>query len=153
MARTASADVGARPLYVAEPPARYEQRPAAVVDASLVTALLFAEPEQAAASERLAACRPVAPDLLPYELANVAVNKLKRDDAEAAVRASLHDLGAMGIELRAVQASVAFDLAARYTLTAYDAAYLALALSLNAPLLTFDRRLAEAARRALGQSD
>ena len=134
-----------RTLYVAEPPARYDQRPAAVVDASLVAALLFAEPEQAAAAQRMSTCRPTAPDLLPYELANVAVNKLRRGDAEAAVRASLAELAAIGIEWHAVEPTLALDLAARYRLTAYDAAYLVLAARLKAPLLTFDRRLGEAA--------
>jgi predicted nucleic acid-binding protein len=153
MARPASAERRARPLYVAEPAPRYDQRPPAVVDASLVCALLFAEPEQVVAAERLSICRPVAPALLPYELANVAVNKLRRGGTEAAVRAGLADFDGMGIELRAVEAPVAFDLAARYTLTAYDAAYLALAVALQAPLLTFDKKLADAARHALGAKE
>ena len=142
-----------RPLYVAEPSARFAQRPPAVVDASLIAALLFAEPEQADARERLARCQPVAPDLLPYEMANVAVNKIRRGLAEAAVRASLADLRAMGIELHPVDPAAALDIATRHGLSAYDAAYLALADRLRCPLYTFDRRLAEAAQRHLGSRD
>ena len=40
--------------------------------------------------------------------------------------------------------------AARYELSAYDAAYLWLAAELRAPLATFDRRLAEATQAHLG---
>lgn len=147
MTSWARAEAQPRPLQVAEPSARYGQRAPAVVDASLIAALLFAEPEQPAAAHKLAQCRPLAPELLTYELANVAVNKLKRGQTEAAVRASLAGLAALDVELHAVEASLAFGLAARYGLTAYDAAYLALAGQLRCPLITFDTRLADAARR------
>ena len=42
-------------------------------------------------------------------------------------------------------------LAQQYTLSAYDAAYLWLAAELRLPLVTFDRRLGEAAAAHLGQ--
>ena len=54
--------------------------------------------------------------------------------------------------LHEAEAAALFDLAHRHALTAYDAAYLALALKLRAPLITFDHKLAQAAR-ALGQPD
>lgn len=146
------AETAPRPLHVAEPPARYGQRPPAVVDASLIAALLFAEPEQSAAADKLISCQPMAPDLLPYELGNVAVNKLRRGVAEAAVRAGLAELDTLDIELHAVAASSAFDLAARYGLTAYDSAYLALAAQLRCPLFTFDARLAAAAWQHFGSA-
>ena len=41
-------------------------------------------------------------------------------------------------------------LATQYRLTAYDAAYLWLAVQLNAPLATFDKKLGEAAQTCLG---
>lgn len=152
MATSRRSDTPQRVLHVAEPRAIYNRRPPAVVDASLVAALLFAEPEQAIAAERLAGCLPTAPDLLPYELANVAVGKLRRGHDEAAVRASLVDLEALGIVLHPVMAGPAFDLATRHGLTAYDAAYLALAVALDCPLYTFDARLAAAAQRHFGES-
>jgi predicted nucleic acid-binding protein len=153
MAMPERAQASTRRLYVAEPPSHYAQRAPAVVDASLIAALLFAEAGQSDARERLARCQPVAPGLLPYEMANVAVNKLRRGLAEAAVRASLADLHALGIELHPIDATEALNIAARHGLTAYDAAYLALAAHLRCPLYTFDRRLAEAAQRHLGERD
>ena len=151
--RSRPAEPTPRTLHVAEPPARFGEPQPAVVDASLIAALLFAEPEQTAAAQGLAQCRPVAPELLPYELANVALNKLRRGHAEQAVRASLARLDALDIELHAVAAQQSFELAARYRLTAYDAAYLALASQLRCPLLTFDTRLADVARQHLGAAD
>ncbi len=151
-AKRARDDPSSRPLYVAEPSAQYLQRPAAVVDASLVAALLFAEPGQTEAQQRLARCTPSAPTLLDHELANVAVSKVRRGAPEAAVRASLADLQALGIEMHTVDPAAAFDVALRHALTAYDAAYLALASHLRCPLYTFDRRLADAAREHFGQT-
>lgn len=151
--RSRAADPEPRELHVAEPPARYEVPAPAVVDASLIAAVLFAEPEQHAAARRMMRVRPVAPGLLVYELANVAANKLRRGEAEAVVRHSLAAVDTLGIELHAVAAALAFEVAARYGLTAYDAAYLALAAQLRCPLLTFDTRLAAAARRHLSAGD
>jgi predicted nucleic acid-binding protein len=152
MATTRRSEPAPRPLYVAEPRAAYGQRPLAVVDASLIAALLFAEPEHATAARQLSNCQPVAPDLLTYELGNVAVSKLRRGHAEAAVRAGLADLEALAVALHPVAAGPVFDLASRYGLTAYDAAYLALASQLQCPLFTFDSRLADAARRHFGST-
>ena len=53
----------------------------------------------------------------------------------------------------AVNASAQFDLAQRLRLTAYDAAYLQLALDLEAPLATFDRSLGLAALNEVGAND
>lgn len=46
------------------------------------------------------------------------------------------------------QLATIMDAARLYRLTAYDASYLELAIRRNAPLATFDRQLAEAARAA-----
>lgn len=152
MATPARADPASPTLHVAEPPAQYLRRPGAVVDASLIAALLFAESGQGEAQERLSRCMPAAPDLLPYEIADVAVGKIRRGAAATAVRASLDEFTGLDIELHPVEAPRCLDIASRYGLTAYDAAYLALASDLRVALYTFDRRLADAAREHFGQS-
>ncbi len=138
-----------RTLLVAEPPAAYAAKPPAVVDASLIAALVFAEPEMSDARQHLLPYRAMAPTLLPLEIANVAMNKLRRGGVADHLRESLADLGAMDITLLAVEPLDVFDIANRWSLSAYDAAYLSLASALRCPLLTFDRRLAEAARAQL----
>ena len=66
----------------------------------------------------------------------------------AAVVEAVHELESIGIEtLEADRAALlaVIDLVERHGLTAYDAAYLALALSLDAELATADRLMARAA--------
>lgn len=137
-------------LYVAEPPVPYAMRPPAVVDASVLAAFVFGEPEGEAALARLHPYALHAPALLPYEIANVAMNKLRRGQAspeDLAARLEGFDFGS--IRLAEAPPAGIFGLAQRYRLTAYDAAYLWLAAEMRAPLLTFDGRLAAAAADCL----
>lgn len=139
-------------LRVAEPPDAYRQNPPAVVDASVLAAFLFLEPEAAEAEARVNPCTLFAPNILPLEIANVAMNKLRRGIAstqDLIERLTGFDFAC--VNLREVPAAEAFALAAHYRLSAYDAAYLWLAGELRAPLLTFDNRLAEAGRDYLAQ--
>jgi len=139
-----------RTLLVAEPRGMWLLRQPIVADCSVVAALVFAEDndEQAGALLRERALH--APTLLPYELANVASKKLRAGASLQETETALADFDEQRIELHPVPAAGALDLARRYTLSAYDAAYLWLAAELKAPLATFDRKLGEAARRHLG---
>jgi len=137
-------------LHVAEPAPSYAQRPAAVVDASVLCAIVFVEPELDEALARAGQHRLLAPHLLPYEVANVAVMKHRRGEPLDDLQSALQRFAALDLVLEPVQPHDTLDLAARYGITAYDAAYLWLAASRRAPLFTFDRRLADAARRHLG---
>jgi len=122
-----------------------------VVDASAIAALLFVEPEADAVAERLREADLSAPQLLAYELANVAAVKLRRRlvAREAAVTA-LELFRRLDLRLHPVDASAAFETAARTGLTAYDGAYLWLAGALGAELVTLDRKVARAARGTRG---
>jgi len=142
----------ARTLYVAESAALYAQEPAVVVDCSALAAILWAEPAAADAQAQLAGRSLHAPALLGSELANVARNKCRSGVPADVARAGLEAFAEQRIVLHDADATLLFDLAQRHALTAYDAAYLALALKLRAPLITFDQKLAHAAR-ALGQPD
>ena len=67
----------------------------------------------------------------------------------AAVDRAMQVFDELVADRHAVPAAAALELAQRYGLTPYDAAYLWLAERLEAPLVTFDARLGEAARRHL----
>jgi len=134
--------------YVAEPPARYRVRPPLVVDCSVVAALLFDEPQRDAARSAMAEAQLYAPFLLDAEMVSVAVRKARLGLTDAATL-GLADYAAMQLEQREVDFTAQMEIALRYQLTAYDAAYLALAAELRAPLATFDARLARAARQHL----
>ncbi|HNQ56329.1 MAG: type II toxin-antitoxin system VapC family toxin [Burkholderiales bacterium] len=137
-------------LYVSEPPLSYVARPPAVVDANVLAAFVFGEPEGEEALARLHPYALHAPTLLPYEIANVAMNKLRRGQAspaDLAARLEGFDFGL--IRLADTRPAGVFSLAQRYRLPAYDASYLWLAAELRAPLLTFDGKLAAAAADCL----
>ncbi len=134
-----------RHLYVAEPPAKYLVRLPVVVDCSVIAGLIFQEHWQAEAHARIADRSLHAPHLLDSEIAQVALKKHRGGATELAA-AGLEEYSDMIILTHPVKAAESFELAARYNLSAYDAAYLWLAAKLKAPLATFDAKLGEAAR-------
>lgn len=139
-----------RTLYLAEPAASWVARPPVVVDCSTLAAVLFAEPEAGRAMALLGGRALHAPVLLPYEIANVAVSKLRRGANADDIAIVMSEFAEQVIVLHPVNAPASVTLAHRYRLSAYDAAYLWLAAELKAPLATFDRRLGEAAQAHLG---
>ena len=76
------------------------------------------------------------------------MKKSAAGNAEIAERA-LADLDAIQLTRCSVDGEAQFRLAEQTGLTAYDAAYLRLALELRAPLVTFDRKLGKAAKEIL----
>lgn len=139
-----------RPLYVAEPSSVWHARPPVVVDCSILVSHLFEEVDALQAAEALKGRALHAPALLPFEFANVARSKSRAGAPPERVRAALTTFDELRIVLRQAPTLALHDLALACGLSAYDAAYLWLAAELDAPLLTFDRRLALAAQRHLG---
>ena len=139
-----------RQVFVAEPAPHYLARPPMVVDSSLMCAVLFDEAEREQAQDRLSGRHLLAPKLLSHEVINVAVKKARRGMPAAVVERALADFVAQAIDLLETDVQGQYELAQRYQLSAYDAAYLWLAAELKAPLATFDARLGKAARRHLG---
>ena len=82
----------------------------------------------------------------------LALAKFRRGATVAAAE-GLAQFPEFGIELLRIDIGEAFDLAQRYQLSAYDAAYLWLAADLKCPLATFDERLAAAALAHLSGLD
>lgn len=116
--------------------------PAVVVDASAIAAVVFNEPASDEVVAGLGGARLIAPSLLPYELANVYVVKVRKyPEQKTGLERAFSLLGALEIELVAVSAGATGALAAETGLTAYDAAYLWLAKRLGLKLVTLDRKL------------
>lgn len=119
-----------------------------VVDASAVAAVLFDEPESEPVLAGVTGAL-IAPGLLPYELASVCATKLARRPAEAkAILARYGLLADLDIELLEPDWKALPMLARKWALSAYDAAYLQLALAHRASLVTLDARLAAAYDKA-----
>lgn len=136
-------------LYVADPPIAYLARPSLVVDCSVLAAVLFEEPSRDQALARLAGRSLHAPTLIDHEFASVALKKHAQGWPAASIKLALDDYAAQALELHRSDIAAQCELAHRYGLSAYDAAYLWLAAELKAPLATFDRKLGEAAQRHL----
>ena len=123
--------------------------PLAVVDCSAIAALVFGEPDGDKMAARLTGALLAAPALFDLELASVCLKKRRREPEQAErFLESFAASGALGIALHAVDVQGALSLAECHGLSIYDASYLWLARHLSAPLVTLDRRLAEAAARA-----
>ena len=122
-----------------------------VVDASVVLKWLLAEPSEEAKElleTHLNGSDPwVAPELLYYEIGNVLVTKAKLSAQETSdLFGYFMDLHIEAYSLGADEYKTTIDLAHRYKLSVYDAAYLGLAMALDIRLVTSDRRLATRAK-------
>jgi len=118
-----------------------------VVDASALLETLLATGAHAAISQRLFATGESlhAPHVVDVEAAQVIRRFESRGDlGEARAREALEDLRAFPMRRYAHLVLLPRIWELRANLTAYDAAYVALAEALDAPLLTRDRRLAAA---------
>ena len=135
---------GPRAFYVAEPPAQYLARPPVVVDCSALVGILFEEPWQTLASEKIRGRFLNAPFLLEIEFTCVAIKKHKQGYG-ALVDKALARFKTLNVTFHQMELAEVLSLALQYKLSAYDASYLWLAAELKAPLATFDEKLAQAA--------
>ena len=127
-----------------------------VIDASL--ALAWALPDEAstytdAILKRVAAGKGWAPSIWPNEMANGLLMAQRRGRMTDAQRiAFVEELLQLPIELEQRPVRHVLDahiaVAQQHTLTAYDAAYLDLALRKGVPLATQDKLLRTAAKKA-----
>ena len=120
-----------------------------VIDASLTMAWYFEDESTKAADallDRVADTGAVVPGLWRLEVANAFQIAVRRQRIDAVYRdASLTELTLLPITIDADTNSYAWSttlrLAERFSLTAYDAAYLELAQRRSLPLATLDRDL------------
>jgi predicted nucleic acid-binding protein len=122
-----------------------------VIDASALGAVLFGEPKGPAMVERLRDRTLYAPALLPFEIANVCVTKLRRHpNRRGVLLEAFAMLDRIDINIVEIDHRETVDVAERFGLTAYDASYLWLAQRLDVELVTLDVRLARATERGTG---
>ena len=122
-----------------------------VLDASVTAAWCLRDEtarEADAALDRLLDDEAVAPSLWWFEVRNILVVSERRGRIEPAdTDTFLSDLALLPIRIEGVpNARQVVALARKHGLTAYDAAYLELAVRLGAPISTLDQALAGAAR-------
>ena len=128
-----------------------------VLDASVVLSWCFPD-ENAAMAQHVAGLfkqgdTAVAPSFWPHEVLNaLLVGEKRKRISRALVQSFLDDLAKLPIVPEQFPAGVVFGrlqrLSREHGLTAYDAAYLDLALDNGLPLATLDEDLARACKRA-----
>ena len=128
-----------------------------VVDASVVLTWCFPD-ENTAVAQHVAGMfkqgdTAVAPSFWPHEVLNaLSAGERRKCISKELVRSFLDDLATLPIVLERFPAEVVFDriqrLSREHGLTAYDAAYLDLALDSGLPLATLDEDLARASEKA-----
>lgn len=113
-----------------------------VIDASAAIELVLDRPLARALLERLGDEDLHAPHLIDVEVAH-ALRRLNaaKAIADTRVQEALNDFADLGIQRHAHDLFVPRIWQLRRSLTAYDAAYVALAEALEAPLLTLDAKL------------
>jgi predicted nucleic acid-binding protein len=128
-----------------------------VLDASIVLTWCFPD-ENAAMAQHVASMfkrgdTAVVPSFWPHEVLNaLLVGEKRKRISKELVRRFLQDMGTLPIVLEQFPASIVFDriqhLSREHGLTAYDAAYLDLALDTGLPLATLDEDLLQACKKA-----
>ena len=121
-----------------------------VCDASVLASIAFGDPHSLEARALIRSKRLIAPGIVRYEMAHIAVRKCAAAPGNAAsVEAAFAKSLRVPIRLLGPSWPAVVDLARTHGLSAYDASYLQLALTLRVPLATLDERLGQAAQ-ALG---
>ena len=121
---------------------------AKVVDASAIAAIIFDEVARDAILARLWGAQLFAPALLVFEVASVALKKIREHPPERELLLAAYDkLQWLAISYADIDLGPAIRVAERNALTLYDASYLWLAQELGLELVTLDKRLAKAAAR------
>lgn len=114
-----------------------------VVDASVLAAIIFGESQGPELTLYLEDETLVAPALVDFELANIGLKKARRaPERMSEIIMALDHASRLNIERVAVPVTDVFVLASETGLTAYDAAYLWVAISRDSELITLDNRLA-----------
>jgi predicted nucleic acid-binding protein len=120
--------------------------PVRVVDASALGALVFGEPKAEEMANALSMGTMVAPALLWFELASIALRKSTIHPKQKEEILNAFQLGRrLAIEVVEVDHSKVIELARKTDLTSYDASYLWLTLHFGGELVTLDRKLMRAA--------
>jgi predicted nucleic acid-binding protein len=117
-----------------------------VADASVFLAAVLDEVDRQWAIEKTAGCTIVAPEVLPYEIANalIAVGRKGRLTDEEILEA-FEMTQKIPVTLLPVRIPDALRIAVNYRIYAYDAYYVQCCVEAKLPLISLDKRMCEVA--------
>lgn len=120
---------------------------AKVVDASALAAVLFGEPRADEIALRLRGHSLFATAILPFEIANTCLKKIRQLPAEReSLLSAIAKYDDMAIDILDIDRADMLARGEALGLTSYDASYLCLAMRLGAELVTLDKKLDAAAK-------
>jgi predicted nucleic acid-binding protein len=120
-----------------------------VVDTSVLIAVLVSEPERAQLIRQTEGYDLIAPGSVHWEIGNALAAMLKRKRiTPEQVRATLLAYKKIPIRFRDVDVQMAMDIAHEHDLYAYDAYIIVCACESRCPLISLDKNLMNAARKA-----
>jgi predicted nucleic acid-binding protein len=120
-----------------------------VIDTSVLIAVLVSEPERAQIIRQTEGYDLIAPGSVHWEIGNAFSAMLKRKRiTDEQVKATLLSYEKIPIRFRDVDMQMAMDIAYENDLFAYDAYIIACARESRCPLISFDKNLVNAARKA-----
>jgi len=119
-----------------------------VSDTNIFLAVALNEPEKDRIIQLTSGYDAVAPEILPYEIANVLSAMIKRkqisrDEAISAQKTA----GLISVRLMSIDIQQALQLAIKFNIYAYDAYFLQCAKSLSCPLISLDNRMKQIANK------
>jgi predicted nucleic acid-binding protein len=118
-----------------------------VSDASAFLAVVLSEDDRKWIVEKTAGSALIAPDVLPYEIANAlsAMKKRGRLTDQEALKAFNISQG-IPVSLVPVKIHDALKIAIKFSIYAYDAFYMQCCLEAKLPLISLDKRMREVAK-------
>ncbi len=118
-----------------------------IADTNIFIAVALDEPERPLILERTLACELIAPNLLPYELANAlsAMYKRKRLESNEVIN-GFKFASQIPVRLVDINISNALSIAIQYNIYAYDAYFLQAALQYRCALLSLDKKMRQVAQ-------
>ncbi len=120
-----------------------------VIDTSVLIAVMVSEPERAQLIRQTEGYDLIAPGSVHWEIGNALAAMLKRKRITLEqVRATLIAYEKIPIRFRDVEMQIAMDIAHEQDLYAYDAYIIACARESRCPLISLDKNLMNAARKA-----
>lgn len=117
-----------------------------VADTNIFLAVVLDEPEKNWVIDVTAKTDALAPEVLPFEIANAISAMVKRRRlTEREALLALGQVGEISVRLLSVDTKASLKLAIEHNIYAYDAFFIQCARSMSCPLVTLDKRMKQVA--------
>ena len=118
-----------------------------IVDTNIFLAVALDEPEKPGIIEVGSGHDAVSPDVLPYEIGNALSAMIKRRQLTESEAISAYSMTTkIPVKLVQIDIQKSLEIAIKFNIYAYDSYFIQCAISMNAPLLTLDKKMKSVAK-------